>query len=167
MRWCPIACLPQLSLPVRDRTERGLWCMLSTNTASHHKSATVYGGHTETHLFGGRRSLTEGSIDAVATSKQAITSVARVRVASDTFRSERVRSGRKSAAPVGGRSVRQRGRLAATIESNRTPASGPNPMGSRFRRSTPWPLMRRRRSGAPWSKPAVYGRDLPILPGRP
>ena len=50
MRWCPIACLPQLPLPVRDRDERGLWCMLSTNTVSHHKSATVYGGHTETPL---------------------------------------------------------------------------------------------------------------------
>ena len=73
----------------------------------------------------------ECNIDAVATSTQAITSVARKLVNSDTSRSERVRSGRKSAAPVGGRSVRQRGRLAATIESNRTrkPAQIPWDLG--------------------------------------
>ena len=82
-------------------------------------------------LFGEERCLMEGSINAVATSTQAITSVARKRVNSDTSRSERVRSGRKSAAPVGGRSVRQRGRLAATIESNRTrkPAQIPWDLG--------------------------------------
>ena len=51
-------------------------------------------------LFGEERCLMEGSINAVATSTQAITSVARKRVNSDTSRSERVRSGRKSAAPA-------------------------------------------------------------------
>jgi hypothetical protein len=51
-------------------------------------------------LFGGERCLMEGSINAVATSMQAITSVARMRVKSDTSKRERVRSGRKSAAPA-------------------------------------------------------------------
>ena len=58
MRWCPISCLLQLLLPVRDRNERGLWCLLSTSTASHHKPATVYDGQTETPLR--RRALPDG-----------------------------------------------------------------------------------------------------------
>ena len=58
MRWCPISCLLQLLLPVRDKSERGSWCLLSTSTASHHESATVYGGHTETPLR--RKALPDG-----------------------------------------------------------------------------------------------------------
>ena len=40
-------------------------------------------------LFGGERCLMECNIDAVATSTQAITTVARTHLRSDTFRSER------------------------------------------------------------------------------
>ena len=58
MRWCPISCLLQLLLPVRDKTERGLWYLLSTSTASQHKPATVYDGQTETPLR--RRALPDG-----------------------------------------------------------------------------------------------------------
>ena len=58
IRWCPISCLLQLFLPVREGNERGLRCMLSTSTASHHKRATVYDGQTEPPLR--RRALPDG-----------------------------------------------------------------------------------------------------------
>ena len=49
------------------------------------------------HVVGGERCLMEASIDGLATGTHAITSVARVCVRTDTSRTARVRSGRKSA----------------------------------------------------------------------
>ena len=50
--------LLQLLLPARDADERGLWCVLSTSTASHR--AAVYDGQTEPPLR--RRALPDGRL---------------------------------------------------------------------------------------------------------
>ena len=60
-------------------------------------------------LFGGERCLMEGSIDAVATSMQAIASVARMRVRNDTSKRERG-SGAAGSRPLQGRKRQNAGR---------------------------------------------------------
>ena len=166
MRWCPISCLLQLLLPVRDKSERGSWCLLSTSTASHHESATVYGGHTETPLR--RKAQPDGRKHRCRRDLKASHHLSGKSTCGERHFQVREGPERPEVGRSGGWTERQAARPSRCDDRKQSnPQAGPNPMGSRFRRSTPWPLMRRRRSGAPWSKPAVYGRDLPILPGRP
>ena len=72
---------------------------MNTSTTSHHRRPTDDEGQPAPCLDA-KRCLMEGSIDVVATESQAITSVARARVRSDTCKPVRVRSDRISTAPT-------------------------------------------------------------------